>query len=190
VLDHDQPHHRHPGQPGSRPWVHHDQKLPIDPDLSPDDPGEPSAEHHPSPGVHRGRQPKVLAAIAVGGFIGAWGRYELQLAWAPGPEHLPWATVVINTSGAFLLGLVLTVLLNQTKTRTYLRPFFCVGVLGAWTTMSSFAVQTDLLVKGAHVAVAVGYVAATVMGGLTMTWTGIVVARRLMGQRSSLWAWR
>jgi CrcB protein len=190
MSDHDRLDRHHPNRGRPQPWVHHDQGLPIDPDLSPEDPGEPAARHHPIPHVHRARQLTVLAAIAAGGFIGAWGRYELELAWKTRSGHLPWATLAINTSGAFLLGLILTIVLKRSKPGTWLRPFLCVGVLGAWTTMSTFAVETDLLVKDGHLAAAVGYTAATVVAGLAFTWAGIAAGRALTTGKGQRWAWR
>jgi len=62
--------------------------LPIDSDL---------------PADARGREAMVVAVVAFGGFVGALGRYELGLAWPPSAGHIPWATLTINTSGAFLL---------------------------------------------------------------------------------------
>jgi len=118
-----------------------------------------------------------VAAVAVGGFIGALGRYELALAWPTASGHFPWATFTINVSGAFLLGLVLTLLLERVGASRYMRPFFCVGVLGAWTTMSTFAVEDDLLIKDGHVAIAIAYVVATVVVGLAATLVCVAVAR-------------
>lgn len=164
------PHHR---------WEHHDVRLPVDPDLSPEDPGEPSRDHRPLGHVHRARQHDVLAAIALGGFLGTIARYELELAWKPAPGHAPWATFAINTSGAFLLGLVLTVLLERRGPTRLVRPFLCVGVLGAWTTMSSLAVEADLLVRGHHAAIAAAYVALTAVAGVAVAWAGILAARAL-----------
>jgi CrcB protein len=155
----------------------HDPRLPIDPDLAPDDPGEPSPTHHPTVHVHRARQLDVLAAVAVGGFIGAFGRYELGLAWPTAAGHFPWTTFTINVSGAFLLGLTLTLLLERIGATRYARPFLCVGVLGAWTTMSTFAVEGDLLVKDGHAATALAYVMATLVFGVAATWIGVAVAR-------------
>src|SRR5437870_9182921 len=82
------------------PWEHHDGRLPVDPDLAPDDPAEPSVLHHPIPHVHRAREHDVLAAIAAGGFLGALGRYEVGLAWPTPAGHVPWATFAINISYA------------------------------------------------------------------------------------------
>jgi fluoride exporter len=170
-------------------WEHHDERLPVDPDLAPDDPGEPAPDHHPIPHVHRARQHDVLAAIGGGGFLGALGRYELELAWPTADGHIPWATFAVNTSGAFLLGLILTVLLERVRPTRYLRPFLCVGVLGAWTTMSTFAVETDLLAKDGQVVAAIAYVVATVALGLAAAWLGSVAARYFDPRRAS-WASR
>jgi len=167
-----EPHHHHH-------FEHHDARLPIDPDLAPDDPGEPSVAHRPVVHVHRARQFDVLAAVGAGGFLGALGRYELGLAWPTAPGHFPWTTLTINVSGAFLLGLVLTLLLERFGARRYrfVRPFFCVGVLGAWTTMSTFAVEGDLLVKDGHTPTALLYVLATLVFGVAATWVGVGMAR-------------
>jgi len=119
----------------------------------------------------------VLAAVGAGGFLGALGRYELGLAWPTPAGHFPWTTFTINVSGAFVLGLVLTLLLERVGATRYVRPFFCVGVLGAWTTMSTFAVEGDVLVKDGHAATAVAYVLATLVVGIAATWAGVGVAR-------------
>jgi CrcB protein len=123
--------------------------------------------------------PDTVAAVAVGGFLGALGRYELGLTWPAGSGSFPAATFTINTSGSFLLGLMLAVLLDRFPANRYLRPFACVGVLGAWTTMSTLAAETDLLVRGGHPAMAIGYVAATLIAGITATVAGIGLARHL-----------
>jgi CrcB protein len=180
--------HGRPGPgPGPRPdrFAYHDGRLPVDPDLRPDDPGEPSSTHHPTVHARRSRQAGVLAAIAAGGFIGTLGRYEMGLAWKPHPGGVPWATFTVNTSGAFLLGLVLTMLLERLGPTRYVRPFLCVGVLGAWTTMSTFAVESDLLLKADHVVTALGYTGATVVTGLLAAWLGMVLARAFDVKRLS-----
>jgi fluoride exporter len=153
--------------------------VPIDPDLAPDDPGEPSAQHRPTFHVHRTRQPRVLALIAGGGLIGGIGRYELELAWVTPPGHFPWATLVINVSGSFLLGLLLTVLLDRGERTRYLRPFLCTGTLGAWTTMSTFVVEVALLTRHGAVVTAVVYLVATMALGMTSAVGGMAIGRRM-----------
>jgi fluoride exporter len=167
------PHHK------AGPPRHHDELLPVDPDLAPDDPAEPSATHRPTDHRHRSRNPGVLAAIALGGFLGALARYEVTLAWPTGDGRFPWATFAINTSGALFLGVVLTALLERPGRWRSARPFLCVGFTGAWTTMSSLALDADLLVKGGHPVTAVGYLLATLAAGTAASSTGIATGRRL-----------
>jgi CrcB protein len=154
--------------------------LPVDPDLAPDDPSEPASGHRSGGRVHRSRQLDVLVAIAAGGFFGALARYEVGLGWPTPADHFPWATFTINTSGSLALGVLLAVLLAQPGRWRYVRPLACVGFLGSWTTMSTFALETDLLAKHEHVGTALLYVAATVASGLTATWIGISCSRFLV----------
>jgi fluoride exporter len=156
-----------------------DDPLPIDPDLAPDDVAEPSATHRAGPHVHRAH-PAILAAVVVGGFVGTLARYAVDQAWPPAADHFPTATFVINTSGAFALGLVLTVILERLGPSRYrlLRPFAATGVLGGWTTYSTLVVDTTTLGKAGDVALAGGYLAATLVCGVTAVTLGIAPGRR------------
>jgi fluoride exporter len=166
-----------------------DHVLPIDPDLSPSDSGEPSVAHRAGPTVHRARDHRVLAAIAIGGFVGTLARYGVGLAWESPASQFPWAIFTINASGSFLLGLIFTTLLEKPREDRYLRPLLCVGFLGSWTTMSTFAVGSDLLVRAHRPLTAIVYMAVTVLVGLTLTWLGICTAR-IAATRGLLWSSR
>jgi CrcB protein len=129
----------------------------------------------------RRSHPGVLLAIAAGGFLGALARYELALAWPVRPEQFPASTFVINTSGAFLIGLVLTMAVERDRGRAgpwrFVHLFACVGVLGAWTTMSTIAVESDTLVRAGDAALAVGYLAATMVAGVAAAVAGAAAGR-------------
>jgi fluoride exporter len=174
-----------PDRPANRWFQHHDEALPVDPDLAPDDPAEPSATPRSGAHLRRSRRLDVLAAIFAGGMLGALSRYEVGLAWPTAIGHFPWATFAINTSGALLLGVVLTVLLEHPGRWRYARPVVCVGFLGAWTTMSTFALEADLLVKHGRPATALLYGTATVVVGLVSTGLGIATARHLHARRTA-----
>lgn len=158
-----------------------DDRLPIDPDLEPTDPSEPAGGRRRVPVPVRRSHPGVLLAIAAGGFLGALSRYEVELTWPARPGQFPASTFVINTSGAFLLGLILTVAIERDRTGRrrwrLVRLFGCVGALGAWTTMSTVAVETDTLVHTGDAVVAVGYVAATIAAGLVAAGAGVAIGR-------------
>jgi CrcB protein len=119
----------------------------------------------------------VLAAIALGGAMGAPARYGVAQLVHVAPGSFPWATFWTNVSGSFALGAVLALVLQRFPPTRYLRPFLATGFLGAYTTYSTFAVETDLLFKDGHAAIGVAYVAASMIGALVAVWAGIVTAR-------------
>lgn len=154
---------------------------PVDPDLEPGDAAGPGRGHRRAPVPVRRLHPGVLLAIAAGGFLGALARYETELSWPVRPGAFPASTFVINTSGALLLGLVLTVSIErdraQARTWRYVRLFACVGFLGAWTTMSTVAVESDTLVRGGDALMALAYLAATITAGIGAALVGGAIGR-------------
>ncbi|MFN2607169.1 MAG: fluoride efflux transporter CrcB [Acidimicrobiales bacterium] len=158
--------------------------VPIDPDLSPSDAAEPSPTHRPvrQPRPRRRRHrasADILAAIAAGAALGGPARYEVAQLVHVAQDGFPWATFWTNISGSFLLGLVLVLVIERFPPTRYVRPFFATGFLGAYTTFSTFAVETDLLVKSGHVVTAALYASASLAAGVIAAWTGILVARLL-----------
>ena len=154
--------------------------LPIDPDLDPVDPSEPAVGHHPvatSDAPPHRADPRVLAAIALGGALGAPARYALATWIGAGGSGFPWATFWTNVTGAFLLGALLVVLLRRYPTHRYLRPFAATGFLGAYTTFSTFVVETDQLLDHGHLRVALTYVVASLVVGLAAAAAGMAGGR-------------
>ena len=139
-------------------------------------PDDPIAVPHRRPRSARA-DPRVLLAIAIGGMGGATARYELATALPTRAGGFPWATFWTNVSGSFVLGVLLVLLLERFPPNRYARPFLATGFLGAYTTFSTFSVETDLLVKDGHVGLAVLYVAASLVAGLTAAWLGIRLTR-------------
>lgn len=153
--------------------------VPIDPDLDPSDAAEPTlVGRRRVPRRRHGRaQPDVLAAIALGGMIGATARFKLAAAIPAGPGHFPWGTFCANVSGSFVLAFSLIVLLERFPPTRYLRPFLATGILGAYTTMSTYLVETALLIKDRHVATGLLYGIGSLVAGVLLAYAGIVAAR-------------
>jgi CrcB protein len=156
-----------------------DTALPIDPDLDPSDPSAPTIGGgvRGSHRRHHRAEPGVLAVIAIGGTLGAAARFELAEALPTAAGHFPWATFWANLSGSFLLGFLLVLLLERLPPTRYLRPFLTTGIIGAYTTMSTFAVETVLLIEDGHAAVGLLYGLGSVAAGLILASAGIVAAR-------------
>lgn len=123
----------------------------------------------------------MLVAVAAGALPGGAARYGLAQAITVPAEHFPWATFWTNVSGSFLLGFLLVLFLERYPPARYARAFAGTGFCGAYTTFSTFSVETDLLVKDGHAALALAYVVASLAAGIVAAGAGIVVARRATG---------
>jgi CrcB protein len=160
---------------------HIGEHLPIDPDLVPAD-SAPTRVRRPSAdrSAHTGRaRGPVLLAIALGAAAGAPARYGVAQVIHVAPGTFPWATFVTNISGSFLLGLFMAFVFDRFPPTRYLRPFIATGFLGAYTTYSTLAVESDLLVNHGHVAIGVVYAVASLVTGIAAVWAGIWIARTI-----------
>jgi fluoride exporter len=117
----------------------------------------------------------VLAAL--GGALGALARWGVATALPSSPRGWPWATLVVNLTGCLLIGVLLAVLASRFPSSTLLRPFLAVGILGGYTTFSTFAADLVGLVESGAWLTAVGYLLASVLGGIGCVVLGLVGAR-------------
>jgi len=155
-------------------------------DVEPDDRGGSTARPAAA-GRRRGAREfplDILAAIALGGVIGAAARYAVAEIVPVADDGFPTATFVVNVVGCFLLGFVVVLSVDRLPPSRYLRPFVATGIMGAFTTFSTFAVETVLLVDRDRAALAVTYVASTLATGLVAAWLGVVAARSLAARPS------
>ena len=142
--------------------------LPTDPDVDLHDPQQ-RQELRRSHGF-------VVAAVAAGGALGALARYGIATAIPTPPNGFPWATFLINVVGCLLIG-VLMVLVTEVFTRHHLlRPFLGTGVLGGFTTFSTYVVDAQHLVDGGRAALGLLYLAGTLVAALAAVWLGSALA--------------
>jgi CrcB protein len=126
----------------------------------------------------------LLAAL--GGALGALARWAVATALPASPGGWPWATLLVNLTGCLLIGVLLAVLLARFPTSTRLRPFLAVGVLGGYTTFSTFAVDVVRLGEAGAWQLAAGYVLASVLGGAAAVVLGLVAARAVLHPAESM----
>jgi CrcB protein len=150
--------------------------LPGDPDLL-----EPeSGAARPS----RRSSRRIVAAVAAGGALGGPTRYGLGLAFPTAPHTFPATTFVINVTGSFVLALLLVFILDIWPPTTYVRPFFCVGFLGAYTTFSTWMVDTDRLIAAGAWGSAVANVLLSLVAGVAATSLGLTLGRGIAAHRT------
>jgi CrcB protein len=130
-------------------------------------------------GPHARVGASALAAVAVGGVIGSLGRYAVGLLLPHAAGEFPWATLLVNVSGAFAMGLLVAFLVDRPGVHHLARPFLGVGVLGGWTTFSALAVDVVQLGAADEVQVAIAYVAATFLVGTLAVGAGTAVGQRV-----------
>jgi CrcB protein len=125
----------------------------------------------------------VLAAIAAGGALGSLARYGLGVAFPPGRTGFPWATFGINVLGSLLIGVLMVLVVEVWEAHPLVRPFLGVGVLGGFTTFSTYVVDVQRLVDAGAAATALAYLAATLVAAVAAAYVGLAVTRAAVGRR-------
>ncbi|WTL51077.1 fluoride efflux transporter CrcB [Streptomyces sp. NBC_01497] len=121
----------------------------------------------------------VVAVIAVGGALGALARFGAGRAWPTAAGSFPWTTLVVNTSGCLVIGVFLVTVTELWSAHRLLRPFLGTGVLGGYTTFSTYCVDIQRLVHGGHAGTALAYLAATAAAALAAVSAGVWTTRRI-----------
>ncbi|MCQ8827728.1 fluoride efflux transporter CrcB [Streptomyces malaysiensis] len=145
---------------------------PIDPDTGP----APPARRHP----WRGQGP-VVGVVAVGGALGATARYGASLLWPTPSAAFPWTTLLVNAVGCAIIGVFLVLISEVWTAHRLVRPFFGTGVLGGFTTFSTYAVDCARLVQDDRIAIAFAYLAGTLVAAMAAVWAAVAATRRALG---------
>ena len=134
------------------------------------------------------RHPGLLALIFVGGALGTAVRAALEGASPAHPAGIPWVTLGVNVAGSLLLGLLLEVLARpgpDTGWRRGARLTLGTGVLGGFTTYSTFAVESVQRLSPDAYVVGLAYTVGSLVLGVAAAAAGYGGARRLAGRRTA-----
>lgn len=134
------------------------------------------------PSAWRAQGP-VVAVVSLGGGVGATARYAASLWWPTHPGGFPWTTLGVNMAGCAVIGVFMVVITEIRAAHPLVRPFFGTGVLGGFTTFSTYAVDIRNLLDGGHAGTGLAYLAATPLAALTAVWLAAGTTRRVLKGR-------
>lgn len=119
--------------------------------------------------------------VMAGGAIGAACRYQLGrlMTHIMGPGY-PWGTLVANVLGGFAMGLLVGILARFIDGGEQIRLFVAVGILGGFTTFSSFSLEVVLMLQRGQLATGIGYVTASVVGAVGFMALGLFAVRTIV----------
>ena len=143
--------------------------FPVDSDVTPE-------ADVPPPRIHTA----AILAVAAGGAIGALARWALAEALPHDVGSFPWSTLVANVLGCFLIGVLMVLVIERWPHHPVVRPFFGTGILGGFTTFSTYSVDTRDLLAAGHPATALTYVVGSVVLGLAAVIAGLRSTERLV----------
>ena len=121
---------------------------------------------------------RTVVGIAVAGAVGALARYGLEgvvsrrLAGA-----FPWGTFVVNVTGAFVAGLLFTLLTQRFAVAPWLRSTLMIGFLGAYTTFSTLSLETFRLLEDGAIALGALNSVGSLVAGLLAVYGGVLAGR-------------
>ncbi len=123
---------------------------------------------------------RVLLVVALGGGLGALARYGIGRLLPTTPGHFPYGTFLINVLGCALIGVLMVLVTEAYSSNPLLRPFFGTGILGGFTTFSTYTNEFRGLLRPGTVPLAVAYLAGTLVCALLAVSLATWLTRRIV----------
>jgi len=121
---------------------------------------------------------KMILAVAAGGAFGATGRFLVgrMMLRLMGPG-LPWGTFTVNIIGSFIIGVAVTLIAARFSLAHHWQAFLVIGVLGGFTTFSSFSMEVGLMLERNEIAHAAIYAGSSLFLGVMALFMGLYLGR-------------
>ncbi|MBK5266858.1 MAG: CrcB family protein [Acidimicrobiia bacterium] len=119
---------------------------------------------------------KTLMFVALGGAVGSAGRYAIG-SWMKDLPGIHWGTFFVNITGAFILGLVASLASNHPEWDIAARTGLTVGVLGGFTTFSTWTVESVELVSRGEMALGLTNLFGSLLAGVAAAAAGLALGR-------------
>ena len=126
-------------------------------------------------------QPSLLLAVAAGGALGALGRYAVMSGVGHWIGHgFPWGTLIVNVVGSVLMGVLVEVMALVWSPSPEVRALLVVGLLGAFTTFSTFSLDVVVLIERGELVPALAYIVASVVVCVAGLYAGLHATRAVL----------
>jgi CrcB protein len=120
-------------------------------------------------------------AVGVGGFVGSIARFWLAVYVGQRMgTRFPYGTFLVNISGSFLVGLVMTILTEKTLLSPTYRYLIPIGFIGGYTTFSTFEYETLRAIQDGQFSIGLLNIVLSVLVGFLMVWTGAMVGKAVV----------
>ena len=123
---------------------------------------------------------QVVGVVALGGVVGSLLRYQASLIWPNPPGSFPTTILLVNLLGCLVIGVFLTLITERWTAHRLVRPFFGTGVLGGFTTFSTYSLDIVTLVRLGSPVQAATYLLLTAIGAMLAVGLGMLTTRRLL----------
>lgn len=125
----------------------------------------------------------VVAVVALGGVVGSLARYQAGIIWHTADGTFPTTIFAVNLLGCLIIGVFMTVITEIWTAHRLLRPFVGTGILGGFTTFSTYSLDIAGLLRTGHSGTALLYLVATAVGAIAAVALGMLGTRRLVALR-------
>ncbi len=119
----------------------------------------------------------VLGVVSAGGVLGALARYGLGVAYPHPAAGFPWVTFAVNVSGCLLIGVLMVLITDVWSGHRLLRTFLGTGMLGGYTTFSTYIVDGQHLLAAGAARTALAYLGGTLLAALVAVQAGVTLTR-------------
>ncbi|HVW75571.1 MAG TPA: fluoride efflux transporter CrcB [Rhizomicrobium sp.] len=121
----------------------------------------------------------IVAAVALGGAIGSVARYFVSTIQSPTWTGFPYAIFTVNVSGGFIMGVLTELMALKFSVSTEVRAFLTTGVMGGYTTFSTFSLESAALIQRQAYVTAAGYVIGSAILSIVALFCGLWLVRSI-----------
>ena len=121
----------------------------------------------------------IVTAVALGGALGSVARYFVSTIQSPTWTGFPYAIFTVNVSGGFIMGVLTELMALKFNVSSETRAFLTTGIMGGYTTFSTFSLESALLIQRQAYVTATGYVVGSALLSIAALFCGLWIIRAL-----------